>query len=526
MGRLACSVLLLAAACSAPGKSNQDIDGSSTANDLAAAPNSDGGSADLANNGVDDLAIIANDDAGTADLAGADLTATSVTGITKVAAGEYVTSFLKDGRLYILSTNPSRRGAGDIDIKMNYPPVEVAFPPDVRIVDAAGGLHFTIATDTEGRVWEWGDIEANPALVNSHVPVQVAMTSTNQAFSLRDSTGRTARALAASVTSSIAVAGDGTVWVWDDCSGGLQGDGTEGSATVTKPIRVTLPLADGVTITTVALGDVALALDSTGVVWSWGSKGVIENLGTGNSDYKTPHAITTTATGSAMPPIVAITTGNSYSYALAANGDLYAWGLYTEIAGLCPGSGWCPKTKPVLATSLVPKPNGTKIVSVTANHGASFVILDDGTLWGWGTNGQGLVGNGGGPDWNTTTMPYSWDFSKDSMMVNTAEQLAPAVHNFTRVFAGSALVFYAYAQTTDGRLYSWGRNKTCNLGNGVCPLNSHQAATYPNSWDVRVPTEVSPLTVPETKISSPWCEANQSAANCWCGSGPGDPQNC
>lgn len=523
MGRLSLvASLLVLVACSSE-KTNV-ADSGEPILDLSTAAPGDGGALESDAAPANDLAVA--NDLSSSDLLTSDSTTPSVTGIVKVAAGEYVTSFLKNGRLYILSTNPSRRGAGDITITSQFPPVEVAFPSDVKIVDAVGGLHFSLATDDQGRVWEWGDIEANPDLVNSHVPVQITTNAEGQPFTLRDNAGHTARAMAASITTSIAVAGDGSVWIWDDCSGGLAGDGTDGSASVKNPLRVAIPLPSGVTITKVALSDVALALASDGTVWAWGGNGVNDNLGTGNTDYKTPHVIATTSTGAAMPPIVEISTSNSYSYALSATGELYAWGFYAEIAGLCPGSGFCPKGKPVLSTQLVPKPVGTKIVSIATNTGGSYAILDDGTLWGWGTNGQGLVGNGDGPDWTMTTMPYAWDFSKDSMMVNQAVQLAPSVHDFVQIFAGSAYVFYAYAQTKDGRLYSWGRNKTCNLGNGVCPLNSHQAATYPNSWDVRVPTEVSPLTVPETRVSSPWCEANQSAANCWCGSGPGDPQNC
>jgi alpha-tubulin suppressor-like RCC1 family protein len=451
----------------------------------------------------------------------------NVTGIEEVVAGEYVTSYRKQGRLYGLAGTLARLGAGDVAPKMPFPPVEVAFPADVKIVKAVGGLHLTLAVGDDGRVWTWGDTPANPALAQSHVPVHIAKDSKGIAFSMRDGAGHNVRSLAASVETSVAVKGDGTVWVWDDCSGGRQGDGTDGSPTVTQPHEVKLLLAAGVTITKIVVAEVVHALDSTGAIWSWGAKGVLENLGTDNPDFRTPHRIETTSTGAPMPPIVDLATGNGFSYALTADGQLYAWGLLGNVAGLC--QGYCPAKKPVLATHVVTDggtPKTARIASIYANSWATYVILTDGSLWAWGSNGQGLVGNGVGPDYATTDPPYTWNWSKDSYLQSTAVHIAPAITNFKTVYTGTAVVPYAYAQTTDGRLFSWGRNKTANLGNGVYPTNSHQAATYPNSWDVDTPTEVFPLTAPNLPTSSPQCIAHPDAANCWCGAGPNDPQGC
>jgi alpha-tubulin suppressor-like RCC1 family protein len=449
----------------------------------------------------------------------------SATGIDLVAAGEYVTSYLKAGRLYVVAQTLPRLGVGDTWPKTPFPPAEAAFPADVRIVDAVGGLHLTVAVGDDGRVWTWGDTPSNPELQNSHVPVHIAQDDTGQAFSLKDATGRNTRSIAASTESNVAVKGDGTVWIWGDCSQGRQGDGTSGSATVTKPKKVSLPLAQGVTVNKVVVSKVVHALDSSGGVWSWGAEGELENLGTGNADFRSPHRIETTATGEPMPPIVDIATGNGFSYAVAADGSLYAWGFVANVAGLC--TGYCPTPRPKLVTKILTD-GGAKspISSIYASLWATYVILADGSLWAWGSNGQGLVGNGVAPDFSQTSPPYSWNFSKDSMLQSTAVRIAPSESSFVRVYTGTAYVAYAYAQTKDGRLFSWGRNKTGNLGNGIVPLNSPQAATYPNSWDGIVPTLVSPLTAPNEPTSSPQCVAFPQSPDCWCGKGPNDPQGC
>jgi alpha-tubulin suppressor-like RCC1 family protein len=456
----------------------------------------------------------------------ADAPVVSATGISKVVTGEYETSYLIKGRLYGVAGTLPRLGAGPHPPSTLFPPAEVAFAPDLTVADAAGGLHVTIATDNNGHVWEWGDAASNPALAMSDVPVQITPDSKGNDFTLLDSAGNNARSMAASVQTSVAVKGDGTVWVWDNCTGGMQGDGTAGSATVTNPIEVPIPLASRASITKVVISDIIVALASDGTVWSWGGDGVTD-LGTGNADYMHPHQVANTSTGAALPKIVDIATGQQYSYALTADGDLYAWGVYMEIVGMC--SGWCPAPLPTLVTDIVTGNGGgtgAHIASICANTEASYALMSDGTLWAWGSNGEGLVGNGVEPDYATTTPPDAWDWGKDDLLVNQAVHIAPEVNNFVAVFTGAADVFYVYAMTADGKLYSWGRNKTGDLGNGISPLNSQQAATYPNSWDVTTPTQVSPMTAPNKPTSTPYCLENPDAGSCWCAGGESGPQTC
>jgi alpha-tubulin suppressor-like RCC1 family protein len=457
-------------------------------------------------------------DSGTApDVAAPD--AGNVTGISKVATGEYVTAYLSSGRLYEVAGGTDRLGAGPNPGPM-FPPNEVAFAKERTIVDVAGGLHVTIAADDLGQVWEWGDAASNPALIKSNVPVQITTDSQGNPFTLLDGQGHNVRGMQASGATSIAIKGDGTVWVWDDCSGGLQGDGTAGSATVTQPIRVNIPLAQGVTITKVAISDVAIALASDGTVWTWGGNGVKENLGTGSTDFMTPHPITTP-----MGKVVDLATGNSFSYALTEDGKLFGWGAYAHIAGACPGSGWCPAMTPIDLTGVVIHDGNTAhITSIASNLSASYAVLSDGSIWAWGSNGQGLVGTG--PEMDMKAMNYTWDWGKDEMMIYSAVRILATHNDVTKVFTNASLAFYTYVQTADGRLFSWGRNKTGNLGNGISPLNSQQAGAYPNSWDVTTPTEVDPMHEPNKPTSSPQCIDNPDAGSCWCAGGPNGPQNC
>ena len=101
-------------------------------------------------------------------------------------------------------------------------------------------------------------------------------------------------------------------------------------------------------------------------------------------------------------------------------------------------------------------------------------------------------------------------------------RIVPGVSNFVKIFAHAPFVFYDYALTADGNLYSWGRNKTGILGNGVYPLaangnlglSSDMSGQYPNSWDVTKATLVTPFTTQPKGVNSPYCIANPTAPDC------------
>ena len=380
-----------------------------------------------------------------------------------------------------------------------------------------------IAADDKGRVWEWGDLENDSDLGNHTSPLQIATDVDGNDFTLNAGSDHVV-SMAANGATCVAVKGDGTVSIWEDTTGGFQGDGSAGN-TASKPVHVDIP---GVKIVKIAISDVVVALDDSGAVWTWGPPGQNPaNLGRDATDYGHPQKLTKTKTGAPLPKVTQIAAGDSYYYVLTADHDIYAWGTYLESVGNCPGSGWCPEELPAKQTAVFADlPSGAKVNSIFASSGGAYVILDDGTLWGWGTDGQGLVGDG--HEWSCTAQnpTCTWDWGKDDMLVNKAVQIAPQIHNFKTVFSGTALVFYAYAMTEDGRFFSWGRNKTANLGNGILPRNSQQAAAYPNSWDVTTPTEVNPFTAVDTPTDSPVCVQNPSASSCWCNNDPNGPQGC
>ncbi|WP_371860038.1 RCC1 domain-containing protein, partial [Flavobacterium noncentrifugens] len=123
--------------------------------------------------------------------------------------------------------------------------------------------------------------------------------------------------------------------------------------------------------------------------------------------------------------------------AITNDGSLYAWGL-NDHGQLGDGS---------TSNRHTPRLIGTGWQSVSAGNNVTIAVKTDGTLWGWGEGSQ--VGNG------TTADKYS------------PVQLGTDT-NWKSVSRG---VSHTLAVKTDGTLWAWGTNGRGQLGNGTASGN-------------------------------------------------------
>ena len=375
--------------------------------------------------------------------------------------------------------------------------------------DVASGMHNSLAVDEHGDVWTWGvngngesgiGTRTDPGLA----PVKIETDSSGKPF-----TGVVQVSCYSNGTSNgnLAVKSDGTVWIWGLTTDGMRGNGQIGQVN-TRPVQVGIP--GGKKIVKITGANVIIALASDGTVWSWGGNNRKELLGTNSADYTHPHQVP-------LPQKAKDIAGGGYfSYALGMNGTLYGWGWFTSY--MCMGKGGWTHQEPApsaprdLTGDLgLPHP----IVSVETNSVSTHVILTDGSLWGWGDNACGCVGNGEELDYAKHVPPYAWNWGPGQLLVLKPVRLAPSIHNFIRVFGGNCAVFYSYALTSTGQLYSWGRNKAAVLGNGVVGASPNITAEYPNSWDVPAVTAIDPFALKSNKIAtSPYCLLHPDGKPC------------
>ena len=437
-----------------------------------------------------------------------------------VFPGEYQVFFVKsaDNSAYAMGGAVATLGIGSNTGTVGTP-IPMAFPAGTKIKQISSPLHNGIAVDVNGNVWFWGvndggqrgDGTVGGAI--SYSPVQVTTDSLGNPFTnVNQVSCWWNEVVDASNNPSIgtlACKNDGTVWIWGNTIGGMRGNGQVGHEN-TKPVQVNIP--GNPHIVKVLAGEICMALDNNGKVYTWGGDGRTDCLGTNNPDYTNVHQVTL------AKPAKDIAGSNLFEYALATDGTLYGWGIYGAYLGIGTGPYLsCNTFQPLpvdLTTDLnLPHP----VSSILCNSVCTHVILTDSTLWGWGDNTQGNVGNGIQTNWATYPEPYAWDWGAAEVLQNKPAQLEPLAHNFTNMFAGSSACFYMYAEDATGQLYSWGRNKSAVLGNQVVGATSDLNASYPDGWEQPTITAVNPFTVTAATMfnsTCPYCLLNPSTSPC------------
>ena len=194
---------------------------------------------------------------------------------------------------------------------------------------------------------------------------------------------------------TLALKNDGTVWAWGGNASGQLGDGTIGGYTSKNtPVQVLDPSDPTGYLTgviAIAAGDEhSLALKGDGTIYAWGGN-PFGQLGDGTWGWPESKTIPVQVTDPSDPTgyltnISAIAGGDDYSLALKANGTV--WGFGRNNWGQL-GNGTHDDTNtPVQVSGLV------NAVSIAAGNGHSLAIKPDGTIWTWGGNWSGQLGDG------------------------------------------------------------------------------------------------------------------------------------
>jgi len=183
---------------------------------------------------------------------------------------------------------------------------------------------------------------------------------------------------------SLAVKSDGTVLAWGPNGTGQLGDGT--TISKTTPVQVS-GLGPGSGVIAIGAGIAhSLALKVEGTVLAWGSNS-LGQLGDGTPTARlTPVQVSGLGDGSG---VIAIAPRSGSSLALKSDGSVLAWG--DNASGQLGDGTTIAKSTPVPVMGLGPG-SGVNAVAMGGSH--SLAVKSDGTLWAWGSNSVGQLGDG------------------------------------------------------------------------------------------------------------------------------------
>src|ERR687889_495627 len=245
------------------------------------------------------------------------------------------------------------------------------------------------------------------------------------------------KAIAGGANHSLALKNDGTVLAWGLNQDGELGDGTNTDSST--PVEVRDPNDPS--------GYLSLALKDDGTIWAWGNN-ESGQLGDGTNANSTQLVKVANLSG-----VEAISGGGapSYSLALKDDGTVWAWGdnrasQGTRIGGQLGDDEITSSNTPLQVSDL---PGGIEAIATGAEHG--LALKDDGTVWAWGYNFFGQLGNG------TTT-----DSSNKPVQVSDLDGVEA-------IAAGGS---FGLALKDDGAVWAWGSNQTGQLGNGTYTLGT------------------------------------------------------
>ncbi|CAB4163796.1 Regulator of chromosome condensation, RCC1 [uncultured Caudovirales phage] len=236
----------------------------------------------------------------------------------------------------------------------------------------SGNTVSTLAVKTDGTLWAWGGgYGGGLGLGNTNnysSPKQVGILTTWLSATAGPYSGN-------------AIKTDGTLWAWGDNTSGQLGTGDRIHRS--SPVQVGL-LTNWLSIAASNYGpqeNFRLAVKTDGTLWGWGS-GKYGSLGLGNQTYysspKQIGSLTNWATASAAV---------RYSIALKTDGTMWSWGDGFSYGQLGLNRPQETLLSPVQIGAL------TNWATQQASDYVGRATKTNGTLWVWGSNYGGALGN-------------------------------------------------------------------------------------------------------------------------------------
>ena len=328
---------------------------------------------------------------------------------------------------------------------------------------SCGGDHNMAAIDANGTLWTWGYNHSGTlgngttdqkSLVPIQVMEQVSSVSCGDDF-------------------VAAIKEDGTLWTWGYNGMGQLGDGTRNPSNT--PIEVMKDVA-----AVHCNGHTAYVVKTDHTLWTWGNPRVYEEDGSPYFDKIAQMASYLSTPLLVMEEVAAVCGNGSVTAVIRTDGSLWMWGnnQYGQI-GNGGESNVDRNDVGKMQTSPVKVLENVRAVNVGGYTVAA--ITADSSLWMWGLNNEGQIPNGGAVN---NPAPY-WAYQSVPLKIMDGVK-------YVSLGTTSAIL------KTDGSLWMWGNNRFGQLGNGTIETASQEpvkildhvaAVSLGNTWTAALKTD-------------------------------------
>ena len=332
------------------------------------------------------------------------------------AGGSHTLGIRTGGTLWSWGRNNSGQlGTAGLPPTWSTVPLQVGTASNWQTV-SAGNAH-NVAIKTDGTLWTWGRNQASQlgdgSTTNANIPTQVGVATDWRFVSAGDEY-------------VFAIKLDGTLWAWGDNTYGQLGDNTIINKTTPTQIGI-----DTNWLLVSAGTNHTLATKTDGTLWAWGrnNTGQLGDNTTVNKIIPTQIG-TNTNWQNVMASIL-------HSVATKSDGSLWTWGDNTN--GQLGDGTVIGKIAPINIPSI------TNCNWIAKGHQHGIAKKMDGTLWSWGGNASGQLGDASNTQKNNPVGVFG--LATDWQTVNSKVSHTVALKTDGSLYAWGANL---YGQLGDG----------------------------------------------------------------------------
>ncbi|NCU42135.1 MAG: hypothetical protein EOM19_05475, partial [Candidatus Moranbacteria bacterium] len=374
-----------------------------------------------------------------------------LSGVSQISVGSYHTCSLTVNNIALCWGSNSGQ-LGDNTTSGRYTPVKVlgveiflGYVSDIQ--QTVSGSEHSCILKSDHTMWCWGANSygelGNGAFINKKAPVQVLGVGGNGYLT-------DIFQIAAGSRYSCAVKTDGTVYCWGRAEYGI-GDNTIGTSRNT-PVQVLgvggVGVLSGVIQVSVGSSNMC-ALKTDGTVWCWGTGQFGGNGDNTTTQRLTPVQVLGVGGVGVLSGISEISTGYSHTCALKTDGTVWCWGSGDRL-GSDKVNGNFPTPIQVDDVGIFSESfsNGEQ---VSSGNEFSCALNGDGTVWCWGRNYYGQIGN-------------DTQGNKPGAVQVKGVGGVGYLTDISQIANGNS---HVCALKTDGTAYCWGENGSGRLGDNT-----------------------------------------------------------